>query len=243
MDTIPDKSITSTETAPPSPAQSFHNFAEPRVFQYKGKEYGIDEDDFLVDYTDWDKDFAEGMAPRVGITGGLTNAHWNVIEFIRRYVTNFSECPKVHKTCMALKLHIADLAALFPAGYRRGACKLAGLCYHPEDINTSGNIDHGSVISSSRMVYRVNVRGFLVDPSEWNEDFAIHKWNETKMPCPLGKLHWQIIMFLRAQYERTGEVPTVYETCRENNIDIEELGMLFPDGYHRGAVKIAGLSG
>ena len=31
------------------------------------------------------------------------------------------------------------------------------------------------------------------------------------------------------------------ETCEANDIDIDELEQLFPDGYHRGAVKIAGL--
>jgi tRNA 2-thiouridine synthesizing protein E len=35
--------------------------------------------------------------------------------------------------------------------------------------------------------------------------------------------------------------PSVTETCEVNDLDIEELEQLFPDGYHRGAVKIAGL--
>lgn len=216
---------------------------ELHLFEYRGQEYEIDEDDFLVDQEKWDKNFAEGMATRAGIGGGLFRQHWDVLEFIRRYFSNFSECPKVHKTCMALKLRIADLEKLFPTGYRRGACKLAGLCYHPEDIHVSGYSARNGEGPLSSAVYRINVRGFLVDPAEWTEDFAVYKWNETKMPFPLNRKHWQIIKYLRAQYERTGKVPTVYDTCRENNIDIEELGMLFPDGYHRGAVKIAGLSG
>jgi tRNA 2-thiouridine synthesizing protein E len=33
----------------------------------------------------------------------------------------------------------------------------------------------------------------------------------------------------------------VTETCEANDLDIDELEQLFPDGYHRGAVKIAGL--
>jgi tRNA 2-thiouridine synthesizing protein E len=31
------------------------------------------------------------------------------------------------------------------------------------------------------------------------------------------------------------------ETCEANSIEIDEFATLFPDGYHRGAVKIAGL--
>jgi tRNA 2-thiouridine synthesizing protein E len=67
-------------------------------------------------------------------------------------------------------------------------------------------------------------------------------WDDMKIHG--GKLtdkHWQIIRFLREYYEKNEEIPTVYETCEANQINIEELDQLFPDGYHRGAVKIAGL--
>ena len=63
------------------------------------------------------------------------------------------------------------------------------------------------------------------------------------MPGPLTEKHWKIIYYLRARFAKTGKIPTIYETCGDNGIDIEEFGELFPDGYHRGAVKIAGLSG
>jgi tRNA 2-thiouridine synthesizing protein E len=59
-----------------------------------------------------------------------------------------------------------------------------------------------------------------------------------------GKLtdrHWKIIKYLRDRFQKTQEVPTIYETCEANQITIEELEYLFPDGYHRGAVKLAGL--
>jgi tRNA 2-thiouridine synthesizing protein E len=46
---------------------------------------------------------------------------------------------------------------------------------------------------------------------------------------------------IRKRFEETGTVPTVYETCEMNQIELEDLESLFPDGYHRGAVKIAGL--
>ena len=53
--------------------------------------------------------------------------------------------------------------------------------------------------------------------------------------------HWQVINFLRQSFEKNKAVPTIYETCEACGIDLEELEELFPDGYHRGAVKIAGL--
>jgi len=57
----------------------------------------------------------------------------------------------------------------------------------------------------------------------------------------LTQKHWSIIRFLREQFQKTGAVPTVHQTCEAFKIEIEELGELFPDGYNRGAVKIAGL--
>jgi tRNA 2-thiouridine synthesizing protein E len=92
-----------------------------------------------------------------------------------------------------------------------------------------------------KKVYRVDAYGFLVDPSEWDEDFAINKSEELKMPKGLTNEHWRIVRFLRGRFEQTGSVPTVYETCADNGIEIEDLERLFPDGYHRGAVKISGL--
>jgi sulfur relay (sulfurtransferase) DsrC/TusE family protein len=53
--------------------------------------------------------------------------------------------------------------------------------------------------------------------------------------------HWQVIRYLRESYRRKGYVPTVYECCESNNLELEDLASLFPDGYHRGAVKVSGL--
>jgi tRNA 2-thiouridine synthesizing protein E len=211
-----------------------------KTFQYKGKAYEVDEDDFLVHPEEWDKGFAEGIAPGNGISGDLTPAHWGVLWFIREYFLETGKCPMVHTACKSQKLRLADLQRLFPSGYRRGACKLAGLNYDHEHIDLSSSM---SGVPSTSFNYRVNARGFLVDPAEWNEAFAVLKWEETKMPGHLTEKHWQIIFYLRQRFLKTGEISTIYETCGDNGIDIDEFGELFPDGYHRGAVKIAGLHG
>ena len=209
-----------------------------KTFEFRSKKYQIDDEDFLVHPDEWDKDFAEGMAPTAGIPAGLTQEHWGVLWFIREFYLESGKCPVVHKACKAQGLRITDLQKLFPAGYVRGACKLAGLCSDPENVTPKSTAS-----AATALVYRTNVRGFLVDPSEWNVDFAEHKWEETKMTGPLTEKHWKIIYYLRAQFEKTRQIPTIYETCVDNGIDIDEFGELFPDGYHRGAVKIAGLSG
>ena len=45
----------------------------------------------------------------------------------------------------------------------------------------------------------------------------------------------------RERFERDGKVPTVYETCEVHGLEIDDLEHMFPDGYHRGVVKLAGL--
>jgi len=49
-------------------------------------------------------------------------------------------------------------------------------------------------------------------------------------------------IFSRAEVSAaTGLVPTLYETCTASDLELEDLERLFPDGYQRGVVKIAGL--
>ena len=90
-------------------------------------------------------------------------------------------------------------------------------------------------------VYRVNAFGFLVDATEWDEDFATNKAREMKMSGGLSERHFEIIQFLRRSHAMGQVVPSVSECCDALGIELDELERLFPDGYVRGALKIAGL--
>lgn len=214
-----------------------------RTFTHNNKSYRVGFKGFLSDPNDWDENFAEGMAPSVKIPDGLTKEHWNVIHFIRHTFEGRGQSPLVYETCRMNNLHLKDLKELFPTGYQRGACKLAGITYRDSFIWQTEPEAKVRTMPAARAekVYRVDVRGFLVEPGDWDEQFAIFKAYETKVPQKLTDKHWDIIRFLRNRYAETKSVPTVYETCEANQIELEELERLFPDGYHRGAVKIAGL--
>jgi len=216
-----------------------------RTLERKNKTYLLDDDGFLLNPGQWDEDFAEGMAPALGITGGLTPSHWDVLKFIRAVYLETGSCPIVHKTCRAYKLKFKDLQKLFPSGYQRGACKLAGASFMLGGAIPSFSPTQETPIEPGlfdKRVYRVNVQGFLIDPDEWDEDFAIFKARELQMAQPLSETHWRIIRHMRSEYNKNGEVPTVYATCEAMGIDVDEFAELFPSGYHRGAVKIAGLN-
>jgi tRNA 2-thiouridine synthesizing protein E len=210
---------------------------------FDNKTYHVDSDGFLIDSKQWDEDFAVGMASSIGLTSGLTRQHWRIINFIRRTFSELGKCPLVYQTCKMNGLHLKELKELFPTGYLRGACKLAGITYKEGFLGYALSPVGESLLSAAHgeRIYHVDVRGFLVDPVDWDEAYAIHKAFEMKMPCKLGDKHWEIIYFLRNRYRETRDVPTVYETCEGNRIGLDELEELFPDGYHRGAVKIAGL--
>ena len=213
------------------------------TFTFGNKTYKLDTEEFLSDFNQWDENFARGMAPKLGILSGLSEDHWKIIHFIRDSFNQTKKCPLVYETCRVNRLHLQELKKLFPAGYLRGACKLAGVTYREGYLDQSWVEEFAERVTSGAQedkTYEINIRGFLINPSQWDEKFAMYRAHEMKMPKLTDK-HWQVIKFLRDSFEKNNLVPTIYETCEAAGIDLDELEKLFPDGYHRGAIKIAGL--
>jgi tRNA 2-thiouridine synthesizing protein E len=214
-----------------------------KTVRFQGKDYQICGEGFLSNPKQWDEAFAEGMARTIGLRGGLSDEHWAVIRYIQKTFKRTGRCPSVYETCHVNNLFLSDLQRLFPTGYQRGPCRLAGITYREgflQEKQKQRSAKRQTADLPTR-VYRVDVYGFLVDHEEWDEEFAVAKAAELKIPGRLTDRHWDIIRFLRDSFTVNGTVPTVYETCQSNALDIAELERLFPDGYHRGAVKIAGL--
>ena len=214
-----------------------------RFFKYKDKQYQVDAQGFLMVPEQWDENFAIGVAPDVKIASGLSDRHWRVINFIRNTFEIMSVCPLVYVACRENDLGLGDLEELFPTGYLRGACKLAGVTYrdaYMQKVWMDYNLEHNTTIYHKKE-YITDEAGFLVNPADWDENFALHKAAELKIPGLLTEAHWKIIYCLRKTFAETGVVPTVYQTCNPDRLSIDELEKLFPTGYHRGAVMIAGL--
>jgi tRNA 2-thiouridine synthesizing protein E len=206
--------------------------------------FDVDSAGFLIHPEHWNRHFAEQKAAEVGVERGLTREHWDAINYIRTMYRIAGRCPLVYETCRHCSITRNDLKRLFPAGYLRGACKLAGLTYregHPSQTRLPVTADDLNQIAFKK-TYRVDVRGFLIDAEDWDEYFAAYRAYDMKLPG--GRLtedHWRLIKYVRKHQAKTGEVPTVYDTCEANNMDLDQLEQLFPDGYHRGLIKIAGL--
>lgn len=213
------------------------------TLEAKNKIYPLDDEGFLIDPLKWDEDFAEALAPSLGITR-LTRAHWDILKYIRSVFLEKASIPIARKTCKVHNLNVKELERLFPSGYQRGACKLAGMTLMVNGVCTPA-VRISSPIARIPLhdrIYRVNVQGCLIDHNEWDEDYAVFKARELQMPEPLNEKHWAVIRFLRSEFEKRGQIPTIYATCEHMKMDLEDLSELFPSGYHRGAVRIAGLN-
>jgi tRNA 2-thiouridine synthesizing protein E len=221
-----------------------------KTIKYNQKEYAIDDQNFLIDHNAWDEDFTVAMAKEIGMDKGLNERHWDVIHFIRNRFKETGVCPVIFETSQALGLTAKSMQQLFPTGYLRGACLLAGISYkygwvyyfgEPYSVSKQPEFSEDSGIEVNAKVYRVDLFGSLVDPSEWDKDYAARRAYEMNMKSGLCNKHWEIIKFLRDSYDQNKKIPTIYECCEANDIDFDEFAKLFPAGYHRGAVKIAGL--
>ncbi|MHC5078966.1 MAG: TusE/DsrC/DsvC family sulfur relay protein, partial [Planctomycetota bacterium] len=206
----------------------------------------------------WDEMFAEGMARQLGIPGGLTEAHWEFIRYLRHKFLEEKTVPLVVHACMENKLRLNKFMALFPTGYFRGACKIAGLNFDfmadtnlwvtyenippvPSATPPPGEVHAPPLPEERKPEQEVSPLGYLDDFNQWNEAFADWVAEEWNLPGGLTERHWEIIRFLREYYEANWNIPTIIRTCRSQNLDLEEFGKLFPQGYRRGACRAAGL--
>lgn len=93
----------------------------------KGKNIRVNEEGFLVNPEEWDKDIADLLAKEEEGIDALTEDHWAVINYIREYYLEKSLAPMVRKICKTTGFQLKYIFELFPSGPAKGACKLAGL--------------------------------------------------------------------------------------------------------------------
>jgi len=141
--------------------------------------------------------------------------------------------------CSASGLRLNDLRRLFPTGYHRGACRIAGINYAFLSKDNLWHTYETAPLPKPR--FPIDPLGFLKDFDSWDEDFAPTAAQALGWGQELSEEHWRVIRFLRRSYAEQGTIPTVYETCSENGLELHSLRALFPAGYRRGACLLAGL--
>ena len=86
----------------------------------------LDNDGFLNEMSTWTREMAHELARRNDL-GPLTEDHWRIIEFVRKYYLEHGEGPPIVKIGMATGMPSRKICDLFPCGIARGAYRLAGL--------------------------------------------------------------------------------------------------------------------
>jgi TusE/DsrC/DsvC family sulfur relay protein len=97
-----------------------------------GRSIEVDEEGYLTNINDWDRDVAEELAKSENLE--MTDSHWEVIDFLREYYNEYQIAPAVRVLTKAIGKKLGPekgnskyLYELFPYGPAKQACKVAGL--------------------------------------------------------------------------------------------------------------------
>lgn len=82
--------------------------------------------------------------------------------------------------------------------------------------------------------------GHLKNLADWNEDIARELAKEEGIP-ELTDRHWLVINYMRSEFQKHGDAPSIRKLTKESGVDTKELYQLFPKGPAKKAAKIAGL--
>lgn len=92
----------------------------------------VDDEGYLIDPGDWDEGVAEALARKEGIV--LTDLHWQVLRYMRSYLDEHQLIPDARFVIWFLEREVGfgeaarqRLFDLFPYGYVKQACKIAGM--------------------------------------------------------------------------------------------------------------------
>ncbi|MCS7090318.1 MAG: TusE/DsrC/DsvC family sulfur relay protein [Verrucomicrobiota bacterium] len=89
-----------------------------------GQTVTVDEEGYLQNPAQWNRDIAQEIASEMGIQ--LTDAHWKVIEFLRRDYQERGAVPGMRRLNKVAGIAIKDLYTLFPDGPIKKAARIAG---------------------------------------------------------------------------------------------------------------------
>ena len=102
------------------------------AIEFEGKSYEVDEEGYLLDLNQWVPGLAQIMANDEDAV--LTDAHWEVLNFLREYYEEYQIAPAVRVLTKAIGKKLGKdkgnskyLYELFPYGPGKQACKYAGL--------------------------------------------------------------------------------------------------------------------
>ncbi|HVN54177.1 MAG TPA: TusE/DsrC/DsvC family sulfur relay protein [Anaerolineaceae bacterium] len=92
-----------------------------------GKTVQVNDEGFMTDPSEWDRDLAVELAKEEGISE-LTPAHWVTIDFCRKTAaTNSGKAPTLRQITVGSGVSTKELFALFPKGPAKKVARISGL--------------------------------------------------------------------------------------------------------------------
>jgi TusE/DsrC/DsvC family sulfur relay protein len=85
----------------------------------------VDADGFLTEYEEWDERLATDLALQIGIT--LTDAHWQIIRFLRQDYADEGETATLRRVSVMTGVPVKVLFTLFPSKPAKKMAYIAGL--------------------------------------------------------------------------------------------------------------------
>jgi TusE/DsrC/DsvC family sulfur relay protein len=81
--------------------------------------------------------------------------------------------------------------------------------------------------------------GYMENARAWTPEIGLAI--AAREGLTLTDRHWVVIRFVRAEYDRSGEAPTLRKITKTSGVDTKEIYQLFPGGPAKLAAKVAGL--
>ncbi|NJN84471.1 MAG: TusE/DsrC/DsvC family sulfur relay protein [Caldilineaceae bacterium] len=85
-----------------------------------------------------------------------------------------------------------------------------------------------------------DAEGFMTDPNEWTPEIASALAQEEGID-PLTDRHWIVINFVRDEFAKSGQSPTLRAISKQSGVETKELYALYPKGPAKKVARIAGL--
>ncbi|MGM3173527.1 sulfurtransferase TusE [Dickeya lacustris] len=102
------------------------------MFVFEGRDIETDTQGYLKNSNDWQEAMAPLLAEQEGIA--LSEAHWEVVRFVRAFYLEFNTSPAIRMLVKAMAQKYGEekgnsryLYRLFPKGPAKQATKIAGL--------------------------------------------------------------------------------------------------------------------
>jgi len=82
--------------------------------------------------------------------------------------------------------------------------------------------------------------GNLKNRADWNEEVP-KEFAKLEGIDNLTDRHWLVINYMRHEFDKNGDAPSIRKLTKESGVDTKELYAVFPKGPAKKAARIAGL--